>query len=299
MPNEFLKSTQIVSTALGLLQRDIVVPRLVWTDAAGDFAGAAGDTISLRLPARTTASTRALRSGGPLEIGYLNETKVDVSLDTDVYNGVEVSDEELTLDITNFGAQVLQPQTRAVAEGVEDAVVASMTSATYGADQTIALDTANPYHTAVDAREALNNANVPVANRAMLVGSSIEAAFLKSDQFAMVDQSGSDSALRDAQIGRVAGMPVYTSNALPPDVGFAFHKTAFVLSMRAPKVPDGAAYGSSQSYQGVAMRWIRDYDALNVRDRSILSCYIGTNVVADGPNDSLVRAVKITNGTGE
>ena len=43
----------------------------------------------------------------------LTETKVDVTLDTAVYSAVPVTDEELTLDITDFGAQILEPQVRA------------------------------------------------------------------------------------------------------------------------------------------------------------------------------------------
>ena len=85
MANSFIKAEQIVRTALGLLEREIVLPRLVWLNAAGDFKGAKNDTISIRLPAYTTARTRALRGGRPITMDELEETKVDVTLDTDVY----------------------------------------------------------------------------------------------------------------------------------------------------------------------------------------------------------------------
>ena len=308
MANTFLKANRIASAALGLLEREIVVPGLVWRDAAGDFAGAGGDTISVRVPARTQARTRTLRGARPtasegagiITMDELTETKVDVTLDTDVYNAVPVTDEELTLDLTDFGSQVLAPQVRAVAEGIENAIVAEMTSATYAT--TLTLDTADPYKTAVDANVALNKANVPRTERALLVGADLEGVFLKSDHLAKVDQSGSDSALREAKIGRIAGFgDVYVSNALPANVGFAFHRTAYVLSMRAPAVPSGATFGASQAYQNMAMRWLRDYDFRNVQDRSLVDVYIGTNIVADGPdsgdadtNPDFVRAVKIT-----
>ncbi|MBP2341117.1 hypothetical protein JOF41_007371 [Saccharothrix coeruleofusca] len=308
MANTFLKATRIASAALGLLEREIVLPGLIWRDAAGDFAGAGGDTISIRVPARTQARTRTLRGArgaasegtGIITMDDLTETKVDVTLDTDVYNAVPVTDEELTLDITDFGTQVLAPQVRAVAEGIENAVVAEMVGATYAT--TLTLDTSDPYKTAVDANVALNKANVPRTERFLVVGADMEGVFLKSEHLSKVDQSGTDSALRDAQIGRLAGFgPVFATNALPANVGFAFHRTAYVLSMRAPSVPAGATFGASQAFQGLAMRWLRDYDFRNVQDRSLVDTYIGTNIVADGTDGAdvdtdpdFVRAVKIT-----
>jgi hypothetical protein len=82
------------------------------------------------------------------------------------------------------------------------------------------------------------------------------------------------------------------SNALPSNVGFAFHRTAYVLGMRAPMVPDGATFGASQAAFGLAMRWLRDYDFRNVQDRSLFDSYIGTNIVADGASE--VQTVTIT-----
>lgn len=295
MASTFLKPTVIARQALGLLERELVLPALVWRDAGGDFAGAGGDTISLRVPAKTTARTRTLRGArgassegtGIITMDDLTETKVDVTLDEAVYSAVPVTDEELALDIGDFGTQVLMPQVRAVAEGVENKVAAEMTGATYVTD--LAVDTTDPYDTFVDARKALNDENVPFTDRFAVVGSEIEAMILKSDHLNRVDASGSDSALRDALIGRYAGFgQVYVSNALAGDVGFCFHRSAFVLSLKAPMVPQGASFGASQAYQGLAMRWLRDYDFRNVQDRSLVDVYVGSNIVADGPETQVV-----------
>ena len=303
MANQYLKPERIAAQALGMLDREIVLPALVWRDAPGDFRGAGGDTISLRVPARTQARTRALRGGRPAEsegagiitMDELTETKVDVTLDTDVYNAVPVTDEELTLDITDFGEQVLHPQVLAVAEGIEDAIAGEMTGATYATELTMPASGTDPFNTIVDARIALNKVNVPMSGRSLVVGSDFESALLKSEHLNRVDQSGSDSALRDATIGRLAGFnQVIVSNALPANVGFAFHRTAYVLSLVAPQVPDGATYGARRTYSGVGMRWLRDYDFRNVQDRSLVDSFMGTNHVADGADGAFVRAVKIT-----
>ncbi|MDN5930423.1 MAG: hypothetical protein L0I24_05070 [Pseudonocardia sp.] len=299
MANSFIKPTRVVGQALGLLEREIVLPALIWRDAGGSFQGAAGDTISLRVPARTQARTRTLRGTRPttsegagiISMDELSETKVDVTLDTAVYSAVPITDEELSLDIEDFGMQIAEPQARAVAEGVENAVAAEMTGATYAT--TLTLDTAQPYKTIVDARVAMNKANVPMTERYLVVGADMEGVFLKSDELHQADKAGTDSALRDATIGSLAGFGrVVVSNALPANVGFAFHRTAYVLGMRAPMVPDGATFGASQSAFGLAMRWIRDYDFRNVQDRSLFDTYIGTNIVADGANEA--QTVTIT-----
>jgi hypothetical protein len=298
MASTFIKAQRIASAALGLLEREIVLPALVWRDAGGDFRGAAGDTISIKVPARTQARTRTLRGTRPttsegagiITMDELTETKVDVTLDTDVYSAIPVTDEELTLDIVDFGQQVLEPQVRAVAEGVENAVAAEMTGATYAT--TVTIDTTDPYKSLIDAGVALSKANIPRSERVVVMGADVEGVILKSDHLSRVDQSGSADAFRRAEMGRMANFPLYVTNALPSNVAFAFHRTAYVLGMRAPVIPAGVTFGDSQSRYGLAMRWIRDYDFRNVQDRSLVDLYIGTSIVADGANE--VQTVTIT-----
>lgn len=279
MANEFIKAEKVVSAALGVLEREIVLPGLVWRDAGGDFKGVKNDTISLRVPAYTTARTRTLRAGTPVTIDDLDETKVDVTLDTDVYKAIGISDEEMTLDITDFGLQVLNPAMGAVARKVEDTLASELEGADYEVE--IDLDEDDPYLGLVDARIALNKASVPAGNRFLAVGSSVEAAILKSDRLSKFDQSGSDSALREAMIGRIAGFTAVSVPGLDPDMAVAAHKTAFVLSMQAPVVPQGATWGATQTFNGFAMRALKDYDFTNTRDRLLTDVFVGTNTVKD------------------
>lgn len=299
MPNTFLKPEVIAATALGLLQRELVIPRLIWLNGIGDFAGAKDDTISIRVPGRAKARRRNLRATGAdrnIVTDTLSETKIDVTLDTDIYHAVPVTDEELTLDITNFGVQILAPQTRSIVEGFEeDCVEYAIRAAPYQA--TVVIDPAKTYDGFVDARKALNDENVPFAQRFALVGSGIEAACLKDPQFVEADKSGSTDALREALLGRIAGCDVYTSNALDDDEGYMFHRTAYIAVTRAPMVPDGASFGASQSYEGLAMRWLRDYDFLTTTDRSLVDTYAGFGFTTEGEGGPFVRAVRLMRGT--
>jgi phenylpyruvate tautomerase PptA (4-oxalocrotonate tautomerase family) len=300
MANVFLKPEVIAATALGLLQREVVLPQLVWNDAISDFAGAKNDTISIRVPSRLEAREYGWRNdrSSSIVLDELDETKIDVTLNHDIYSAVGVTDEEMTLDIRDFGTQVLAPQTYAVARAVEDLLVTTIEGATYAT--TVTIDEANPFKAAVAARTALNKAEVPRDGRVLLVGADVEAAMLNSELLKRVDESGTDGALREAQIGRYAGFNVIGSNAIDPSTAYAFVRSAFIFAMRAPVIPAGVSFGQSMSDSGIAMRWIRDYDPTKLRDRSVLNTFVGTAVVKDNtaamgdtPSLELVRAVKL------
>lgn len=302
MANTFLKPEVIAGTALELLRRESVLPNLVWTNAFGDFTGAKGDTITIRIPATAKARKRALRATGSARniiMDELAEDAIAVKLDTDVYSAVPVTDEELTLDIKDFAVQILQPQIRAVVEQAENDIAANIQGATYAT--TVEVNPADPWDAIIEGRKALNDNNVPKDGRALLVGSGLEATLLKSDQFVRYDQAGDSDAFREAKIGRVAGLEVFSSNAIDEDAGFMFHKTAYVFASRAPQIPNGAAFGASQSAAGLALRWIRDYDFTSTTDRSLVDVYTGHGVVTDHstPGDvasakTFQRAVKLT-----
>lgn len=280
MANDFIKAEKVVSTALGLLEREVVLPNLVWRwGNTNDFRMAKNDTVTVRLPAYFNAQTRALRSGAARVKSELNERSIDVQLTTDVYGDIPITDEELTLDIEDFGAQVLNPTLSGIGRGLEDQLVTTVTGATYA--HTLPLDEVDPYDTVVDARTLLNNARVPFSGRSIAVGANVEAAILKSDHFNKVDQSGSDSALREAVIGRIAGMDVVSVPSLPVDEAYAFHQTAYVQAALAPIIPAGAPWGATQSFNGFAVRTVRVFDPDEVEDRFILDAWTGTNTVSD------------------
>ena len=293
MANTFLKPEVINRTALALLQREIVLPNLVWRFAESDFRGAKDDTITLRLPAILTARDYEWRTrNNAIVIDDLTELGVDVSLDTHPYSAVAITDEQLTLDIISFGEQVLQPQMRAVAERLENLIATTLGGAIVPAAAEVAhtIGTTDGYVTAVKARKVLNMQNVPMNGRVLLLGANLEEDFLNSDHLTLVDQSGSDSALRDGTLGRILGFTVVTSNAIDPDIGYAFHATAVAFGNVAPVVPDGAVAGSSDTSNGLAMRWLRDYDPNYLRDRSVVSAFAGaTSVEDDGENMRLVK----------
>ncbi|MFD9813989.1 P22 phage major capsid protein family protein [Streptomyces sp. NPDC059080] len=305
MANTFLKPEVIASTALGLLERDLVLASLVWTDGDFNFTGAKNDTVTIRIPARLKAREYAWRNdrAESIVLDELHEDAIDVKLNRDFYSAVAVTDEELTLDIADFGEKILTPQVRAIAEAIDDNVAALIESAPYAA--TLPLDDKDPYRSVVAARKTLNRSFVPKGNRTLLVGSDVEEKILLSERFNRLDSTGESaavSALQEATLGRIAGFTVVTSEVIDPEAAYAFVPSAFAVATRAPAIPDGASFGAGQTYNGLAMRWIRDYDSTRLRDRSVVNIFAGFNVMRDPVGDelpdgtrnkALVRAVKL------
>lgn len=298
MAHTFLKPTVVVDTAIKLLQREIILPQLVWLNGIGDFAGKYQDTITIRVPARTVAHRRSLRGTGAarnLVTEDLTENAIPVTLDHDVYHAVALTDEELTLDITDFASQVLNRQIRAVAEDLENGLADTIAGANYAQNDMIVHATESTlWESIVDARRKLNDKYVDRSGRVLVVGSAVEAAFLKDDTFARYDSTGDspNSALRDAQIGSVAGHTVVVSDALKHGDAYLFHPTAFIMATRPPAAPRGANFTSAASAAGLAIRWLMDYDYSATTDRSLVDTFVGYQSVVD-PVDGFVRACKI------
>lgn len=304
MAHSWLKADKILRTALALLQRELMLPRTVWSFGRADFAGAKDDTVTLRLPAILTARDYEWRTRtNPIQFDELTERGVDIKLDKHPYSAVAVTDEQMELDIVSFSEQVSMPQVRAVAERLEGYIADALATAPWKETVAYNASTGSAFEAAVDARRILNAANVPMSDRFLLLGTGVEAAFLKDDHLNKYDQSGSSDALREAQIGRIAGFTATVTNSIPEDAMYAYHRTAIAWANFAPRVPDGVTSGAAESYSGLAMRWIRDYDPNFLRDRAVMSSFAGVSPVTDGPlidadgdtqvdDPSVVRGVK-------
>lgn len=322
MANDFIKAEKVVAGVIGALKREVVLPSLIWLDPAGDFKGAKNDTISLSIPAVASARSRVMRSGSTRSRDALNEGKVDVTLTTNLYKDVTISDEELTLDIADFSAQVLQPIVFGMAQGWEEEIADLMSGASY--EHTLTWDSSDPHKTFVQANSDLNRSNVPQSGRSAVIGSALAEEFVLADKIRDAGFAGeglSAGALRDATVaGRFAGFDrIVVSNAIGPNEGYAFHRTAYVASSKVPVVPAGVTWGASFNSNGFSMRAIRDFDSSATGWVDILGfdSFVGSNVVRDhgafdlngkwipaedpdftGNTDrKFIRAVKITGGS--
>ncbi|MFE4367943.1 MULTISPECIES: hypothetical protein [unclassified Streptomyces] len=293
--SEFIKQQQkLVGAALPLLKRQMILSAFIDKQSAADFKGAQGDVLNIRRPAVLAARSEAITRSKTRSIltDEIVESTIQVKLDTHVYSAVDITDAEATLDIESFGVQILAPQVESIASDldlkVRDALetLPSLTDAN-GAQVVIGRN-ADPEAQAKAIRFAipklrrkLNDNHVPQGGRILLVGSEIESLLIGDPHLTKLDESGTTDALREASIGRLYGFTIVASDVVEPDEMIAVHPTAFKLALIAPVAPAGAAFASSQTANGVAMRYIRDYNSDKAMDRSFLSVYTGISPVLD------------------
>jgi hypothetical protein len=284
-----VKAKKQVNFALEMLQRQLIAP-LVTTMLPGDnFEGARGDTVVLKVTDGSIATAREYDfrgRTGPVVLDDIFQTggNFSVKLNKHFVSATGLEDEHFTLDDIQFASDVLQPQVAAVAEKMEKSTVAAFRNLTFKHE--IPFDAADdPHLVTLEARRLMDSEKVaPRAGRVHLIGSDIAAAWLASDRLSKYESTGETGtpALRDSIIGRLNGAPVIEHNGLEPDEGYYLHSTGLLVANVAPKVPRGAVTGNAGlSAKGYGLRWIQDYDANFLRDRSIVSSFYGVNEIRD------------------
>jgi hypothetical protein len=294
--NSFQNSTKTVAkAAVGVLAHEVVLPTVVTRDFDTEFGAPSGATVNARIGSLLNASDYAdgfTEHGTAITRSAIVERNIAVTLDKLPYSAVPITSESQTLEIDDFGARVLTPQVRAVAERMESYLAAAFVAAPYAATNVLALDPAAPWDSIVDARAALNAANVPRGDRYLVVGASCESAILKDDSLVRpVNTSGTDSALREAEIGKLGGFTVIGSNAIDADTAYALHKSAFILATRAPVGPMGSPDTAGAAYGGLAATWAAQWNENLLQNESVVWSFAGVSPVLDGVGDAeMVRA---------
>lgn len=286
MANIFEKAEKLAGVALALLQRQIVLPG-VFVNRYGitDFKGAKGDVVNVKRPALLKARDAGFRARNALVIDNLVQSRLQVALNRYPYSAVALSDEELTLDVTNFAQDVTAPQARAIAEDFENTAAATLSGATYVHEVDFDPDSSgvdgDPRKVAIEARRQLNTSNVPANGRLWVVGSSMSAAIASHDKLLDVDTAGLPEAVREGVVGKLGGFIILESNAIDPDEGYFVHNSAVALAAVAPAAPRGATSAGVAVDGGIAVRQLFDYDSDTLSDRSILSVFTGGTPVTD------------------
>jgi len=281
-----LTSQQISRLSVGLLSRSLVLPGTVSRISGAEYTGPNGGTITVSVPQPGTAREQ-VTPGATITYDDVTETPVNVTL-SHLYHAKRVTAEEMTYELVNFGAQILAVQVDAVARGAEDELAAAMNALVPEADFALNASDADTIATLLEARQLLTEANVPSGDRFLAVSADIATRLLTVEGFRSVDQSGDNSALRDATIGRLYGFTIVESNALTPGTAVAYHRSGFAFANRAPA---GVAYATDTSVfseGGISLRHIFQGQPDILSDASVVSTFAGASVVDAG------RVVKLT-----
>ena len=254
MPNQLITQQvgPVCRQALGLLRETIMLPSLMFFDTGVDGSLACGDTVNVRVPAKFTAKEFSRAAG--IEIQDVQEGRLPVVMDKIFDVSVQLTAEELTLDLTDFGRQVTMPAMNALAEAAEGLCVGLLEQTT----ASVPVTGDKVVEAVIDASAALNANKVPRGQRSLVVGTGFAAKLKKSENLLRVDAAGSSEALREAVVGRLAGATVYESSYVGADDAYMFAPEAFVFATRALETMGASA--TVGSFEGVSIRTVLDYD---------------------------------------
>lgn len=254
MPNTFLTPDIIAREALMQLRNNAVMAQLVHRDYSSEFAGAVGDTISIKKP----ASFVAKEFSDEIELQDATESSISVKLDKFLDVSFAVTSKEMTLDIEDFSQQLLIPAMQAFADKIDNYLLGLASGVTNSVSYTIGSGTARD--TIVDARKFLTDNAVPLTNRNFVFGGNMEADLLKTDLFTSAEKVGDEgTALREASLGRKFGLDMYTDQNVT-NTDLMFHKNAFALVTRPLALPQGSEKSAIVNYDGFGLRVTYGYD---------------------------------------
>lgn len=270
MVNTFLTPSAIARQALASLYETTHMLPLVYTDVTTAFSTQKiGDTVNVRKPA-TFVAKRFNRATG-IEPQDATEGSVPVKLDTISDVSFVVTSEQLTMNIVDFDEQLLTPAMEAIVQDVDRAILSLRKDITQVAGMTAPYTWDKP-EVLIEAGRLLNINNVPVSDRAAVIGPSAHAQWLNADLLKRYDASGSTEALRNASVGRnLFGFDAYwTQNVGQPaanpavgapttEQGLAFHKSALAFASAPLEIAPGSN-AAVVNYKGVSLRVAYDYD---------------------------------------
>lgn len=274
-----LTSAPISALAVELLTRQLVLVNTVTKVPSGEYRGPSGGTVTLSVPSPRTAREQATRAA-QITYDQLIEVGVDVTV-RHFYDGALISDEELSLDLRAFGAQVLRPQVESVARAAEDQLADVMNGLTADASiewaATASADADK--QTVLAIREQLTRNDAPPSNRWVACAPDITTRLLDIPGFVEADKRGSSSALESAEVGQVYGLRFIESAAIDAGTALAYHRSGFAFGTLAPKDPGGGADSTTANEGGVTLRHILAFDPGHLATASVVSVFAGAAVV--------------------
>ncbi len=285
-----LTAQGIAALSVALLRRQLVLAATVSTVDGGEFTGGNGDTITVRVPQPATAREQT-NPGDTITWDDLNEVPVALRV-KHLYHATRISDQALTMTLRNFGQQITLPQVVAVATKAEDQVAAVINARS--ADINVSADGSDVDAAVLEARTTLSRNLVPPGDRFLAVSPEFGEFLLASGKLTDVSQSGSDSALREAVIGRYRGFTVVESAGLDAGEAAAYHRSGITWGNVRPATPQGAAVTAAHTEGGINMRQIFHYNPLILSDQSVVSTFAGAALVPEdgtGTNGTIFKRI--------
>ena len=196
MANTFLTPEVVAKEALMVLTSNLVMADLVHRDYSDEFVSV-GDTVSIRKPAKFVAKNFT----GTAEAQDITEGSVSVKLDRFRDVTVAVTSKQMSLDIADFSAQVVEPAMQAIAQAIDEDLLA--VAASQAGMVKAGTENAADLSDIAALAKHLDMAKAPIANRALVLHPEHKYRYALTENLSNVSYAGDNETLRDALLGRV------------------------------------------------------------------------------------------------
>lgn len=269
--NTFLTPDVIAREALLILENNIVSTQLMSTSATSDFTGArVGDTIRVRRPAFFGVDEFQRDNSNQtstVKIQDAVETSVNLTIEKHFDVSFEVDSKELAFAVDDFNERLLKPAMSALAQKIDQYALSKIArlGGLYGVPQSY---TAPASLSAIAGIvEKMNNQNIPMMNRKLLVSPGMQTALYSIPEFVRADIRGAaTSPVEEASLGRFMGMDTVMSQVLPKHN--ALTSTAAVTAATSLEYALAADYSEGTTVinlnSGPASLWLREGDTLSI-----------------------------------
>lgn len=198
----FLTCNEIAKEALARLQNNLVLANLVNRNYDNEFSSK-GAIVQVKKPASFTANEFSSTTSPEA----ISEGTANVELDTIADVSVEVTSKEMTLNIADFGTQVLEGMMQAIAQKIDTKIAGLYIDVPYfhglGDATPDALDDIS------GCAKLMNQNKAPFPMRQLVLNSTAHAGLSVLDAIVGTDKSGSPMALREASMGKLLGLQSY------------------------------------------------------------------------------------------
>ena len=273
MANSLVTPTNVARAALATYQYSAVLPRLCNRNYVTEFGGGSGDTVTIRKQASLT-TTKFNRATGVV-VQDVTEGSEQLTVG-DIYDAsVIVTQEQWDLDLESFASQIAQPMGKAMSRTSEEVVYAAMLA---GSSAPATAAGASAINTAVALRTQLTENEVPADNRVMVIGSDVTAQLLLDDHLLKTNEAGNSDALRNANVGRLFGMPVVESVVVGAGEMWIIQREALTFVSITPSMPRGAVNSAVEVYDNQAFRVVFGYNQDKKQDLVSGDSYLTSKV---------------------
>ena len=211
MANTFLTPTIIADVGLLALENNLVFANLVYRGHDKEFRKV-GDTAKVRKPATFTA----IEFDGDLtgEFQNITEGSVDVKLDKIFTVPFEITQKQMSLDVKELSAQVIEPASRALAQAIDALIAGLYVDIPYYVD----VSGTPAVGDISGVRKKLLNNKVPMDLRRAVVCPDTEAKYNVLDAFLHAEKRGDTEMVKQGSMGRLFGIDWFVSQNIKTHV---------------------------------------------------------------------------------